>query len=220
MRNIDLSDVVLIRDPEHRAFLGKVSGYTFFLYCLLPLIAATFLPYWLSLTERPFASLPTRLVVLAATGGVSFLIALAPAFLLMRTRVLRRIYVFLLLPVSMISLATQSIMYREFGTEIDARVLGLFQGNFSALWTFGCSEYHVDWTLALVLAASAALTFRICGKKPKRLIPPTKACAAIAVLLIASGSLALGLCPDIKRADHYHPTKLSTAPLYQVVLFP
>ncbi|MCF7730259.1 MAG: sulfatase-like hydrolase/transferase [Akkermansiaceae bacterium] len=219
MKNIEISPSLFIRDAEYREFLGRIAAYVFLLFCLVPLVTGVLLPYSFSLTDEPFASLLMRLMMLIATGTASALLAWLPAFFVLRSSVLRRIYVFLLFPVSIVSLAIQAIMYREFGTEIDTRFFGLFRGNFSALWTFARREYHLDWAIALLIIASVALAYRICRSGCKPWAPSVRLSMGLGLILLMNGSLSLALHPDIPRVDHYSPVKLSTAPLFQVVMF-
>ncbi len=67
-----------------------LTGDVFVRYLLVPLLAGLILPYFFLLTDKPFASLSMRLTLLAATSGVSFLIAIIPAFLLLKTRILKK----------------------------------------------------------------------------------------------------------------------------------
>ncbi len=219
MKEIDITPSTFVRDAEHREFLGRVAAYVFFLFCLVPLATGMLLPWTFSLTEKPFDVMPMRTIVLIATGGASALLALLPAFLVLSSKVLRKAYVFLLLPVSMISLATQSIMYKEFGTQIDAHILGLFQGNFGALWTFARSEYHLDWIIIGLAVVSLVMPWWICREKHQRWAASARAAMVVCIAILISGSLALAIQPNIERADHYHPSKLSSAPLYQVLSF-
>lgn len=219
MKDVQITAAHIVRNPEHRTFLSKVSGYAFVLYFLIPLLAGLILPYFFSLTDQPFASLPMRLMVLIATGGASFLLVMIPAFLLLRTRILKKVYVFLLFPVSVVALATQSIMYKEFGSEIDARLLGLFQGNITALWTFARMEYHIDWVIGGLMVLSVGLGCWVLRSERLRWRPSLWSGLGLASLILAAGSISLAFRPSIERADLYHPTKLSSAPLYQVVSF-
>jgi hypothetical protein len=211
--------VHLLGNPVQRAMLGRAAGIAFVLFWLVPLVTGLVLPYLLSLTDRPSASLPMRTMLLVATGGVSFLMAWLPAFLFVRVPVLWRAYVFLLFPVAVVSLGTQAIMYREFGTEIDEHLIGLFQGNLGALWVFGREKYHLDWAIAGVVVASLLLTHWVCRETRVRWVTSRGFGAGSAAVLLIAGSLSLGMRPDLKAAEHYHASKLSSAPLYQVVSF-
>lgn len=218
-KEIDITPATIVPNPEHREFLGRIAAYVFFLFCLIPLLTGMLLPWTFSLTDKPFDAVPLRTVVLIATGGLSAILAFLPAFLVLPSRWLRKGYVFLLFPVSMISLATQSIMYKEFGTQIDSRILGLFQGNFAPLWDFACTEYHIDWVLIGLSVISFLMPWWICRESPRRWAASARTAAVVLIAILVSGSIAFGIHPDIKRVDHYHPSKLSSAPLYQVLSF-
>ncbi len=211
--------VQLLGNPAQRAFLARATGYVFVLFCILPLVTGLALPYVLGLTDHPSASLPMRTMLLVTTGGISFLIALIPAFLLVRVTVLSRLDVFLLFPAGIVSLVVQTIMYREFGTEIDDHLLGLFQGNLSALWVFGREKYHIDWAIAAVVVLSLVLTWWVCRNSRARWTPSPGVVAGVALGFLATGSIAFGMRSDLRNAEYYHPSKLSSAPLYQVVAF-
>jgi Sulfatase len=211
--------VHILGSPLQRAMLGRAAGMAFVLFWVIPLLSGLVLPHVLALTDRPSASLLLRVLLLVATGGASFLLAWLPALLVVRVPVLWRAYVFLLFPVAVVSLATQAIMYREFGTEIDEHLFGLFQGNAGALWVFGREKYHLDWVIAGVVVASLLLTRWVCRDTRVRWVTSRGFGAGAAVVLLISGSLALGMRPDLKAAEHYDASKLSSAPLYQVVSF-
>lgn len=211
--------VHILGSPVQRAMLGRAAGMALVLFWVLPLVSGLALPHVLALTEQPSASLPLRTMLLVATGGVSFLMAWLPALFFVRVPVLWRAYVFLLFPVAVVSLATQAIMYREFGTEIDEHLFGLFQGNVGALWVFGREKYHLDWVIVGVVVASLLLTRWVCRETRVRWVTSRGFGAGAAVVLLIAGSLSLGMRPDLKAAEHYHASKLSSAPLYQVVSF-
>lgn len=219
MRDIEITPALILGGPEQRAFFSRVALYTFVLYFVLPVAAGLLLPFVFGLTNDPLASLPTRLLVLTATGGASFLVALLPSLLLLRTRYLGKAYVFLLFPVSVVVFVTQLIMYREFGSEINERLLGLFHGNLPALWVHARSVYHLDWMMAgLVLCSVVLGRWILRGGRP-RWTPGRALSLGFATLLLSCGSVALAVRPSIERADLYHPVKLSAAPLYQLLSF-
>lgn len=219
MKNVEITPALLLGNEEQRAFFTRVSLYAFVLYFLIPLVAGLALPFVFGLTDQPLASLPTRLLVLTATGGASFVIALLPAFFLLRTRFLKAAYVFLLFPVGVVALVTQLIMYREFGSEINARLLGLFQGNLPALWSHARAEYRIDWMIAGLLLLSILLGHLVLRGQGRPWSPGRVVSLGMVTLILCSGSVALAVRPSIERADLYHPSKLSAAPLYQLLSF-
>lgn len=199
--------------------LERAAAACFILFCLLPVLAGLYLPHGLGLTKTPSAALASRVIILISTGGASFLIAMLPALLCVRLPVLWRMYTFLLFPVATICLITQVIMYREFGTEIDEHLLGLFQGNFSALWVFARDHYHIEWWITAMLAGAAALSWWIGRDSRFRWMPSPRLSFGAIVLFLVSGSLSLGVNPNIRDEVHYHPVKVAIAPLLQVLAF-
>ncbi len=158
-------------------------------------------------------------MLLAATGGASFVAVMLPALCLIRFRFLQKVYAALLFPVSIVIQTAQIIMYCEFGTEIEARILGLFQGNLPALWTFACAKYQIHWAILATLIASIALGFWVNSQNTRCWRPTLWPCIIIASLMLVSGTIVLALNPSVKDADHFHPVKVSTTPLYQTVAF-
>jgi phosphoglycerol transferase MdoB-like AlkP superfamily enzyme len=209
----------LFGSPENRVFLNGVVAYAFFLFFVVPVLTGLFLPDWFSLTEQPYAALPSRLILLLATGGASFAIVVIPLLLLARTGLLLRAYVFSLFPIFFVCMAAQVVIYREFGTEIDSHVLGLFQGNISALWRFARSEYYADWLLVVVILLSVGIYHWLGRNSWRPRSPRLWPCIGMTSMVMTAGSLMLALQLSIARTEHYHPSKMATAPLYQSVYF-
>jgi len=204
---------------EHRDFLSRIAVYVFAWYFLAPVAIGIALPALARLSEEPFDALLPRLASLIATGGASFVVAFLPALLLRRPGLLRGVYEFLLFPVFVVCTVAQLILYFEFGAEINERLLGLFQGNITALWAFAREQYGIHWAIAATLAVSVGLFLwlRSCRRPLWRPSAPVTLAASFGVA--AAAAVTIGLDHDLDRIDAYHPAKLSGAPVYQALVF-
>ncbi|MCB1231717.1 MAG: LTA synthase family protein [Verrucomicrobiae bacterium] len=218
-KEFDLSSLKLVKEPEQRDFLGRVCAYAFLLFLVIPLIIGIVLPYLRTYGANPSEHLFLRLIVLLATGGASVLIVLLPAVLLLKFRRIRAAYAFLLFPLAVSVETAQLIFFKEFGTEIDERILGLFDGSFSALWSFARSNYHIDWAIGAAIVLSVILGLWINRKEVRFLKTHPLTALGSGLVILLAGTITLALKPNISVANHYSPVKLSEAPLFQVALF-
>lgn len=216
--NKDISLLSMIGSARQRTKLAKIVAFGFVLFCLIPLIVGLILPYYGGAQTDPNQDIVMRVPTLLATGGVSFLMAVLGFFLLMKFPRLQRVYVFLMLPVCLSAILMQVIMYKEFGIEINYRVLGLFRENFAVLWSIASKDYYMNWLVALTLLTSWHSTKWVFSTRANAFAMNRKLHITVASLLVCSGALASGLRQNVDRLDFYHPSKASRAPLFQVMM--
>lgn len=218
-RDYRISDLPFLRSSGDRRYLSQTAAYCGLLFLLMPVIIGSLLPTFLHCDLDPQAPWWSRLLLLSASGGLSACLIAVPALLLMRWRVLRTAYLSLLLPLALTVQVAQLIFYRAFGTQIDERILGLFQDNFGALWAFARGEYHIDLVIFAAFLLSAGMAWNI--HRREGWFPAIGRrgffAGAAAVMLSVTVSLALQL--DVERASPYSSAKLGEAPLYRVGLF-
>jgi hypothetical protein len=219
MKELDITPETLVRNPEHRRFLARVWAYVFALFCLLPMVTGLVMPFVMGLTDVPAEALAIRLATLIATGTAAAVVVFLPVLLVLWSRWLRLAYVFLLFPLSMVTLGTQVIMYLEFGTEIDTRFFGLFQGNLSALWIHAKTEYGLHWVLAVLAVLSVGLALKVSRTGERAWRPRNGLSLGVGLMALMMSAVALALAPSVSEADHFHPTKISRASLFQMGSF-
>lgn len=151
-----------------------------------------------------------------ATGGCVFFVASVLYLLLGKFRKIQAVFVFLLLPLSLVAVMMKVIMYKEFGMEINYRVIGLFREDFKALWSIATESYHVDWLSLAVTLVSVAVTRWIYSGRAAPVPAGNKAGVTLAVLLVSSGVVASALRRDIEHLAYFHPDKTSRAAVFQL----
>lgn len=217
MKSIELPKITLLPDAEERSSFSRYTVCSFVFFFALPILASLLLPYYFAFTEEAFAALPARILIMMVTGGVSLVGVIGLSVLIWRFRFMRRVCSLLVLPLAVVSLMGQAIMYREFGSEIDVRAMGLFQGNLPALWAFAHREFHIEWVLVGLALASAGLSYWICRATPSRLTLSPRPYQVFGVFFILTATFAAALRPRIDYVEHYHPAKMAKAPLFQIV---
>lgn len=205
-------------DDRQKSHLGKFAFYAFGLLCLLPLVTGLVLPHFGEMTTDPNKDMVMRVPMSLATGGLSFVLAMVFFFMLRRFPVVQGGYVFLLMPVCLVSILMQVIMYKEFGIEINYRVLGLFRENFSTLWSIASKEYHVNWLVALTLLCSLGGTVWVMTERRYAFTLCGKFHIVVAVMLVCSGAMAVGLRQNVEQLAFYHPSKTARVPMFQVAV--
>lgn len=155
-----------------------------------------------------------RFAMLLSTGLVSAVMMSVPLVLFMNVRWLQRCYVWAMLPMSFFTLAAQVVMYREFGTEINYRVMGLFQGDIATLWVYAQKEYHAGVVFLSVLLVSILITrllYRFHSQGGGELT-----CLLLAMAIVLPIPLMTFLWKRLADFENYHPSKVSFAPVLQV----
>lgn len=217
--SFQVSDIPFLRGPENRHHLSRSAAYCGTLFLALPTLVGGLLPGLLHCDTDPSGGVGERLLLLVASGAISAFAAWVPALLLVRWRAARSAYLSLLLPLALIAQTAQVIFFRAFGTQIDERILGLFQDNVSALWAYARAEYHIDWVIGAACLLSAAMAWNIHRRRnwfPR--IGPRAALAAAAAGILST-TLATALQLNVDRVSPYSSAKLGEAPLYRVALF-
>lgn len=185
---------------------------------MLPVVVGSLLPGLLNCDIDPDESWWTRLIQLVASGGVSAFVVWVPILFLIRSRRLRAAYLSLLLPLAIILQGAQVVFFHAFGTQIDERILGLFQDNATALWAFARAEYRLDWVIAAAGTASALMAWSIHRRRDWFPCFGTKASVAAVLLVVFSTTLSFALRLNVEGASNYSSSKLSEAPLYRAGL--
>lgn len=208
----------MLGDGRQRSQLGKFVIYGLFLFCLFPLAVGLTLPHFGEMAIDPNKDMLMRVPMLLGTGGISFVLAVIFFFVLKKFPRLQAGYVFLIMPISLSCLLMQSIMYKEFGIEINYRVLGLFRENFATLWSIASKEYYMNWLVAFTLLLSFGVTKWVLSERCYAFTLNRKLHITVSVLLICSGAMATGFRQNVGQLAFYHPSKTSRAPLFQVAM--
>jgi len=211
-----LPAAIRIQNPR---LLGLIAFNNLILFALIPLMVGMLEPWLFEGIESSFSDAPLRLVWLVATGGISFTIITLPFLFLQKHPRLATIYTFSLLPLASIGLAAQTIMFREFGTEINLRVLAVFDGNFSSVWQYACHHYHIDWAIIAIFILSIGFTKLLftLSRNTSTLFPSVKFYFWAFPIFLLCSLLSVALGTNIKEIPGYHPEKLSRAPLFQFI---
>ncbi len=206
----------IIKDPDQRKFIAQVTWFGLLLFVFVPLMTGLGLPFFLGLTDSPGEGILVRASHLLFSGGGSLAVAMIPVFAFTKVRFLQQLWVSLWFPVLVVCLAIQIIMYREFGTEVDGRILGLFQGNISALWIHACEVYRMPWVLTGYGFLCIAVAIWIV--RPHRKVWKISFWPSLIVigLMAVSGAFSIAMGYSSSKANHYHPDKVATVPVMQV----
>lgn len=204
---------------DHQRYLAKMALYVGFLYFLLPCVIGFVGPFATIDGESVSSDVFPRTAHLIATGGASFLLAYLPSLFLFRRRLLRRIYELSLFPLVVICTVAQFIVFQEFGTEINERVLGMFQGNFSALWIHAQVHYKIEWAITAMVLISALLAYALRRwEGPKRTFT-LPFLMSFLFLVGGSAAVSLGLDHSARGSAPYESAKWSAAPVFQTAVF-
>jgi len=201
----------------------KLTLYSFFLFTLVPLFIGLAIPtiyapeevggYDTQLLEKLFS----RAIMLSSTGMVISIISIIFFALLSKLPFIQKLYTFLLLPLCLIAESTQLIMYREFGQEINLRLLDLFQADLPTLWKYGCREYHLDVFILLTFLSSALLTQIITNPRKYKFFAYSHYLSwGAGLFCLFLGAFGVALRTDISDRPIFHPEKTSLSPIFQL----
>ncbi|GEM_PF-4715270 len=205
------------KNPQQKALLAKVAAYTLFLFCFFPLIVTIVLPYFTGLPEHPYADFHTRFFIFIGTGCISGMVAFIPFYVLsFGLKIVQKLYVFMLLPFSLVGVATQVILYLEFGSSIDRRLMGIFEGNAESLWVYAGRVYHVEWLIVATVLISYGMMRWFFKKTAVKTGVSRRVVFVFGGLTAVFSVFALVLNAKEGTVNSYHPMKLAQAPMYQL----